>query len=83
MGWIRNAMHKVLQVTHGRTTAFFVSFFVTGNVLAFLGKLTPTYIGFMGTLGTLILGHSLKEDFAEKMNGPRPAGGPDAPGSAS
>lgn len=75
--WIREAVHKVLQVTHGRTTAFFVMFFVTGNVAAWYGKLTPSYVGFMGTLGTLILGHSVKEDLAEKWNGKRPPGGPD------
>lgn len=78
MEWLRNLAHKLLQVAHGRTTAFFIAFFISGNVLAFLGKLTPVYVGFMGTLGGLVLGHSIKEDIMEAKNGPRPPGGPDA-----
>lgn len=76
--WLRDAVHKLLQLTHGRTTAFFVAFFVSGHVVAFMHLLTPTYVGFMGTLGGLVLGHSLKEDLAAKWNGPRAEGGPDA-----
>jgi undecaprenyl pyrophosphate phosphatase UppP len=77
MDWLRNLAHKVLQLTHGRTTAFFVAFFVAGNVLQFLGKLSMPYVYYMGTLGGLVLGHSIKEDvMASKM--PRPPGGPDA-----
>ena len=53
---------KILALTRGRTTAFFIAFFVAGHAMAFLGKLTPAYIGFMGTLGGLVLGHSIKED---------------------
>jgi hypothetical protein len=79
MVWIREQIHKVLQITHGRSTAFFILFFITGNVMAIKHLLTPVYVGYMGTLGGLILGHSVKEDWAEKMNGPRPDGGPDLP----
>lgn len=78
IGWFRNAVHKVLQITHGRTTLFFGLFFITGNVLAWFGKLSPSYVAYMGTLGGLVVGHSLKDDLAEKWNGPRPQGGPDA-----
>jgi hypothetical protein len=78
MAWIRELAHKVLQITHGRTTAFFALFFVSGHVMALLGKLTPTYIGFMGTLGGLVLTHSIKEDIVAGRNGPQPPGGPDA-----
>jgi hypothetical protein len=46
--------------------------------MAWKHLLTPTYVGFMGTLGGLVLGHSFKEDVAQKWNGPRPQGGPDA-----
>lgn len=76
--WLRNAVHKVLQITHGRTTLFFTLFFITGNIAAWFGKLTPSYVAYMGTLGGLVVGHSLKDDLAEKWNGPRPPGGPDA-----
>jgi hypothetical protein len=77
MEWLRNVGHKLLQVTHGRSTAFFMAFFVTGNIFAWVGKLSPVYIGFMGTLGGLVLGHSIKEDWAANINGERPPGGPD------
>lgn len=78
MQWLRDSVHKVLQLTQGRTTAFFIAFFITGNLFQIFHALTPTYVGFMGTLGGLVIGHSFKEDYAEKMNGPRPPGGPDA-----
>jgi hypothetical protein len=62
MEWLRVFAQKVLSITQGKTTAFFIAFFVAGHVMALLGKLTPTYVGFMGTLGGLVLGHSIKED---------------------
>lgn len=77
MEWLRAIAHKVLQITHGRTTAFFIAFFISGNVLAYLGKLTGVYVQFMGTLGALVLGHSIKEDWAASKI-PQPPGGPDA-----
>jgi hypothetical protein len=78
MDFLRNAANKLLQITHGRTTAFFLAFFVTGHVVTFLHLLTPTYIGFMGTLGGLVLGHSIKEDYAEAHGAPQRTGGIDA-----
>lgn len=78
MDWLRSVAQKLLAITHGRSTAFFISFFVAGHAMAWLGKLTPAYIGFMGTLGGLVLGHSIKEGFEETRNGARPPGGPDA-----
>lgn len=78
MAWIRELAHKILQITHGKTTAFFILFFIAGHVFAWFGKLTPTYVGFMGTLGGLVLGHSIKEDIIAGRNRPRPDGGPDA-----
>jgi hypothetical protein len=73
----RNLAHKILQMTHGRTTAFFIAFFIAGHVLAFFDKLSPAYIGYMGTLGGLILGHSIKEDVVALKGGAPPTGGPD------
>lgn len=78
MEWLRNLAHKALQIMHGRSTAFFMMFFVAGNIFAWVGKLTPVYVGYMSVLGGLVLGHSIKEDWAERLNGPRPPGGPDA-----
>lgn len=77
MGWFRDATNRVLQITHGRTTAFFVAFFIAGNALAVTGKLTTVYVGFMATLGGLVLGHSIKEDVMAAKFGP-PGGSTDA-----
>lgn len=79
MQFLRIAAHKVLQITHGRTTAFFIAFFLTGNVMALLGKLTYVYVAYMSTLGSLVLLHSTKDDWAAKVLGARPPCGPDAP----
>jgi hypothetical protein len=74
MEWLQRIAQKVLSITQGRTTAFFIAFFVSGHAMALLGKLTPTYIGFMGTLGGLVLGHSIKEDVvAARTVPPAPA----------
>lgn len=79
MNWFRNLAHRVLQVTHGRTTAFFIAFFLAGHAMALSGKLTDTYVHYMLALGGLVLGHSIKEDWAAMKNGtpPPPPGGPD------
>lgn len=68
MPFWKNAASKFLEVTKGRTTAFFIMFFISGNVLAFLDRLTPVYVGFMGTLGGLVLVHSAKEDIVDSLN---------------
>jgi hypothetical protein len=78
MEWLDRITHRVLRITHGRTTAFFIAFFLTGHAMAWFGKLTLVYVSFMGTLGGLVLGHSIKEDVMAKKNGPPPPGGPDA-----
>jgi hypothetical protein len=78
MEWIRGLAHKILQITHGRTTAFFIAFFLSGHVFAYIGKLTPTYVAFMGTLGGLVLGHSVQENILVKNQGADTPGGPDA-----
>lgn len=78
MSWVRDLAHKFLQITHGRSTAFFLGFFVAGHVMALLGKLTPVYIGYMATLGGLVLGHSIKEDLLQGKTEVKPPGGPDA-----
>lgn len=81
MAFFQNITHKVLQAVHGRTTAFFIAFFLTGNVLAYFDKLTPTYVGFMGTLGGLVLGHSVKEDIVTLKNKALGNGPPDPGGT--
>ena len=71
MGFLSRIPSKILELTRGRTTAFFIAFFLAGHAMAFLDKLTPTYIGFMGTLGGLVLGHSIKEDVMAAKLGPQ------------
>ena len=78
MEWLRGLSHKILQITHGRTTAFFIAFFLAGHAMAWFGKLTQVYVAYMLTLGGLVLGHSIKEDVMAARTGPPPSGGPDA-----
>lgn len=80
-GWLRRLAHAVLQATHGRSTAFFIAFFIAGNALALLGKLTPAYAGYMGMLGALILGHSVKEDVMLAVMGQQQPGADGGPHS--
>jgi hypothetical protein len=77
MEWLRGLAQNVLRITQGRTTAFFVAFFIAGHIVLVFDKLTPAYIGFMGTLGGLVLGHSIKEDVMAARNG-SPGGTKDA-----
>lgn len=79
MEWLRNFAHKILQITHGRTTLFFIAFYVSGNALAAFGKLTPAYAGYMGMLGALVLGHSIKEDVVAAVMGNAPPPDPGGP----
>lgn len=67
---VRYVAHKVLQLTHGRTTMFFGLFFVAGHVMALAGKLTREYVAYMGMLGSLVLLHSTKESiWPSKLDG--------------
>jgi hypothetical protein len=77
MGRLRDFTNKVLQITHGRTTAFFVAFFIAGHAMALAGKLTTVYVAYLATLGGLVLGHSVKEDILTARFGPQ-GGSPDA-----
>ena len=76
MGWLRNLSERILLITHGRTTAFFIAFFLAGHAMAWFGKLSPVYVAYMGTLGGLALGHSIQENVLLPKSGP-PPGGPD------
>jgi hypothetical protein len=73
---LRDFSNKVLQIMHGRSTAFFVAFFVAGTSMAWVGKLTPVYVAFVGTLGGLVVGHSIQENLTGA--GGAPPGGTDA-----
>jgi hypothetical protein len=77
MGRLERFAQKVLRITQGRSTAFFIAFFIAGHAMAYFGKLTPVYVAYMGTLGGLILGHSVQENILAVKDCPSP-GGPDA-----
>lgn len=54
----------------GRATTFAILFTVVGIILAFKGKLTGDYVALVGAVQTLVVGHSLKEDwFARRGRG--------------
>lgn len=74
---LKDIASKILAVTHGRTTAFFIAFFVAGHGMAVLGKLNSDYVLFMGTLGGLVLGHSIQENKFAAMRGSPPPPGAD------
>jgi hypothetical protein len=76
MGWVLDHSNQFLKITRGRSTAFFAAFFVAGTTLACFGKLTPVYVAFVGTLGGLVVGHSIQENLTGA--GGAPPGGPDA-----
>lgn len=76
MDWMQDLSEKVLRITHGRSTAFFMAFFLSGNALAWTGKLDPVYVAFMGTLGGLVLGHAIQENVLAAKSGAPPPGGP-------
>jgi hypothetical protein len=52
----------------GRATAFAICFTVCGIVLAFHGKLTSDYVALVGAIQTLVIGHSIKEDYFSSVN---------------
>jgi len=70
MAWLRKLADHVLELTRGRTTAFFLMFFFAGHVMAFLGKMNTDYIAFVGVLGGLVLGHSVQENKFGKAGPP-------------
>jgi hypothetical protein len=53
---------KIFNMVKGRTTAFCIGFFVSGNVLQCLHRLDAMYVTFMVALLGAVIGHSIKED---------------------
>lgn len=50
----------------GKSAFFALAFFVIGVVLAFLGKLTPTYVTMASALQLLIAGRSVMDDLHQR-----------------
>lgn len=83
--WAKNLnLRVVTDKLQGKSTMFFVGFFITGNILQYLNKLDATWITFMTALLGYVVGHSFKEDKHEqnmaiitgKNNGDNGAGSP-------
>lgn len=55
-------LQKLFNFAQGRSTAFFIAFFIIGTILHCLHRLDATYITFMATLLGFVVGHSVKED---------------------
>lgn len=47
----------------GRTMAFAYISLVLGSVLAFIGKLLPSYAALIGALATIVTARSVAQDF--------------------
>lgn len=56
-------MGKLFTFCKGRNTFFALVFTAAGIVLAFEGKLTMQYVALVGAIQTLIVAHSVKEDW--------------------
>ncbi len=54
---------KVIDYFRGTTRLSLFGFFVSGHLLTWFGKLTPTYIVFMTAFLAGAVGHSIKEDY--------------------
>ena len=61
-------LQKLFSKFSGRSTAFFIAFFTTGTTLHILHRLDSTFIGFMTSLLTFVVGHSIKESLVDDKN---------------
>lgn len=57
-----NIFSKIVSYLQGRTTAFLIAFYLSGNVMHWFHRLDANYITYMGVLMGYVLGHSIKED---------------------
>ena len=62
-------MRRVYNWMGGRCTTFALIFTAAGIVLAFKDELTALYITFVGAIQSLLVVHSIKEDFYNGGNG--------------
>ena len=57
---------SIFSFFQGRATFFAIFFTIVGTVLAFKNELTGTFVAFVGAIQSLVVGHSLKEDYFER-----------------
>ena len=72
IAWLKQKLASAIDAASGRTTLFAIAFFFTGNVFHYFHRLDANYIAFMSALLTLVLGHSVKEDYFAKDGAQRP-----------
>jgi len=73
--WLKKFTDSMVTILQGKTTAFLICFFITGNILQWEKRLDATYLTFFGLFMGYVLGHSIKDDVqAAKMtdSGQRP-----------
>lgn len=65
-----NGVNPVFKYLQGRTTTMIWFFSIVGTGLQVFHKLDYTYVGFVGLILTVAMGHSIKEDWhGLKLNG--------------
>lgn len=57
---------KLIDYFRGTTRLLIASFFISGHVMTWYGKLSTSYIAFMVALLGGAVGHSIKEDIANQ-----------------
>lgn len=60
---------KLVVWANGRHTLFAVVELILGTILAWFHHLDMSYVALCGTIQSLVLAHSVKEDYFEKKNG--------------
>jgi hypothetical protein len=74
-------LERIFKFTQGKSTGFFVAFFVTGTGMHIAHRLDSTFITFMTALLGFVVGHSYKDDKHEQaMAGTNGTSPPAAPG---
>lgn len=54
---------SVFNLFGGRCTTFAITFTVVGIILACTGRLDMSYVGLVSAVQTLLVAHSIKEDY--------------------
>lgn len=67
---LKEVAGKLIAVVQGKTTGFFIAFFISGNILQWLHRLDANYTSFMAVLLSAIIGHSVKDDIFNKPDPP-------------
>lgn len=67
---------KFFKWCSGRHTGFAVYFALMGTTLAWFHRLDLNYVALIGAIQSLVLGHSIKEDYVAMKQAETPAPAP-------